>query len=271
LVSKSLSKLVESSDATRVGQKAQKKAEQKAKAKRLPKEKYGVSNGKPLKRLSNDHIGFVTRYIANGWNAYRAYLETYRCNELTAAKRGPLLANDPLILEEIQRQWKPMLEDAEADIGYLSKKIYNFTRANMADYFRQVTIEEPMLDNNGDPMYEDDGTPRLLDVKQRLIFKDLHDLPLWMQQNIKEIEIVPGEFGDHVKLKLVDSFKATMELAKHLGVFKGLDEDGDLNSLKTALVQGAMRAQQKAEQVRNGSIDGEFSEVKDVGSSESAH
>lgn len=264
---KSLAERVNASDATRVGQATAQKAEQKAKEKRLAKKGKGVGyNGNPLKKITKNHVNFVGEYIKNGWNATAAYMHAFPdCSENTARNRGPALANDPLILEEIQRQWKPMLQDVDADIGYLSRKIYNYTRVNMADYFTQVTIEEPLKTEEGHVMYDDDGNPKIAEVKQRLVLKDLHELPLWMQENIKEIEVIPTEYGDHIKVKLVDSFKATMELAKHLGVFKSLDEDGDLNKLKDQLVQGALRAQEAARMRREGAFDGEFEEMKDVG------
>lgn len=247
-------------DSSSVGSKKAKKE----KAFAIKGSSYGIGEkGAHIKRLNHRHQEFVSRYIAYEWDAIKAYHEVYKCALSTATIRGPKLASEPIILAEIQKVWKPMLEDVEGDLSYLAKKIYNFTRGNVLDYFKPLTtVEVPLVDEGGNPLYTQSGDPRIADIKQKLIFKDLHSLPLWMQQNIKEIEIIPTEFGDHIKLKIFDSQKATMDIAKHLGVFSNLEDDGNLNSLKTKLIQGAQRAvaaaikrrEEKEEKVINGEL-----------------
>ena len=109
-----------------------KMARQKAKSKTV-KKPVKKQTKKPLKV---SHEAFVRAFIANNFNATRAYMAVYKCTEATARRNGSLLLTNTDIQKAVRRALDDTLDDLEITPQRVLEEIARMAFSNMEDLIK---------------------------------------------------------------------------------------------------------------------------------------
>lgn len=98
-----------------------------------------------LKKLSPQHKLFAKEYVANGFNAAKAYREVYG-PDTSEASAGPRLARDPLIQEEVRREMHERCEALQINEDRVLIKLAEMAFADKDDEVYGPTVQLKALD-----------------------------------------------------------------------------------------------------------------------------
>lgn len=172
-----------------------------------------VAKNVATKKLSKYHSTddrwkrFCLQYLQS-YNATQAYMQVYNCDYESAKVSGPrLLSNDRIksFLEELKSQQANELYITSTDVIKQQMKI---AYGNIGDYLEVFTVSQARVDDNGDPMLDEDGNP-IIDRYNEFVAQD----PSKVDWSI----VKSAHKGrDGLVLELYDKQKALDFLAKSL-------------------------------------------------------
>ena len=180
---------------------ATKKATERKKVATQKAEKIIESNSE----LKGWEIEFCYEYIRT-WNATKSYIKARDVAYSTAAVEGSKLLRKPNIIKtikDIRAETDSVLLMSVEDIKreYLKQSF-----ADINDYVEYGTKEVEAVDEDGDPIYNEDGS-RLMLKRSFVYFKDMNEVDGTL---IKEVRM--GKDGPVIQL--YDKQKAMQELLK---------------------------------------------------------
>lgn len=184
-----------------------------SKDKKVAPEIKKVAKKVATKKLSKYHSTddrwkrFCLQYLQS-YNATQAYMQVYNCDYESAKVSGPrLLSNDRIksLLEELKSQQANELYITSTDVIKQQMKI---AYGNIGDYLEVFTVSQSRVDDNGDPMLDEDGNP-IVDRYNEFVAQD----PSKVDWSI----VKSAHKGrDGLVLELYDKQKALDFLAKSL-------------------------------------------------------
>lgn len=146
-------------------------------------------------------------YYVKLFNATKAYQRAYECNYMIANTNGPRLLVNARIKDEIMRLKQHRMNDALFDKHDVLQKYKDIAFADMSEYIGWGYELEPIYDDDGVPLLDDDGNERM--YKRSYVYL----------KNDAEVDstIVTGvtKGKDGVTIKLGDKMRALDFLAKY--------------------------------------------------------
>lgn len=146
-------------------------------------------------------------YYVKLFNATKAYQRAYECDYMIANTNGPRLLVNARIKDEIMRLKQHRMNDALFDKHDVLQKYKDIAFADMSEYIGWGYELEPIYDDDGVPLLDDDGNERM--YKRSYVYL----------KNDVEVDstIVTGvtKGKDGVIIKLGDKMRALDFLAKY--------------------------------------------------------
>ena len=156
-----------------------------------------MSENSNNKKLTKKQDFFCRNYVSNGHNGTKAAIDAgYSTN--TAKQIATENLSKPYINERIKELEQPVIEKLELDENWVISKLKSFSDTLITDFFEI---------KNGN-----------------IELKDLSELP---KEKIAAIESIK-QTKHGIEIKLVDKKGSTVDIGKHLGMFKEQVE-GNIN------------------------------------------
>ncbi|MGM8212623.1 terminase small subunit [Virgibacillus sp. W0430] len=155
-------------------------------------------------------------YYIKYFNATKAYQKAYECAYTTAMVEGHRHLRKPNISAEIDRLKKERLGDKLVSVDDILQKYIDIAFADITDFVDFGQDERPELDQNLEPMIDDDGN----EVTYSISYVNL--------KNSDEVdgtiitEVKKGKDG--VSVKLADKMKALEMLSKYFDLLSDNDK-----------------------------------------------
>lgn len=158
----------------------------------------------------NDKQKLFCLYYSKYFNATKAYLKAYKCDEYTARVNGSRLLTNANVKEEVYRLKQGKLNRAMFDEMDLFQMYLDIATANINDFVDFGTKEITALSETGIPLLDEEGN-EITYLKNYVNFKDVKEVDGFLISEVSQ-----GRNG--VKIKLQDKMKAMEWLDKHIGL-----------------------------------------------------
>lgn len=159
--------------------------------------------------LTPNQKDFVIYYVQSN-NVAQSYLKAYKCKKQYASVYASKLLKDPKIQSAIKKLKKILMKSYDVDVTSYVDYLLKVANADISDYITFEEEEVPILDNEGQKVFDPDtGEPLTKKVnKMHLTNSDFVDCSV--VESIKQ-----GRDG--ISIQLADKAKAWEKLAKYFG------------------------------------------------------
>jgi len=199
-----------------------------------------------LKEIAGD--GFTDKqrlfiaYYLKYWNATKAYQKAYGADYETARTEGCKNLAKPRIRAEIQKARDEVFADSLLSAQAIVQKYMDIAFADMGDFVSFGSRDVSELDEEGEPVLNEDGTPKTYRVSY-VEFMSSEQVDGTIISEVKK-----GKDG--VSIKLADRMKALERLDKYFGL---MTEEQRVKVAKAKLELKAMEQEPDADPHEQGS------------------
>lgn len=164
--------------------------------------------------FDNDDLTFNQRdfvlYYVQSNNVAQSYLKAYKCKKQYASVYASKLLKEPKIQSAIKKLKKMLMKSYDVDVTSYVDYLLKVANADISDYITFEEEEVPILDNEGQKVFDPDtGEPMTKKVnRMHLTNSDFVDCSV--VESIKQ-----GRDG--ISIQLADKGKAWEKLAKYFG------------------------------------------------------
>lgn len=159
--------------------------------------------------LTPNQKDFVIYYVQSN-NVAQSYLKAYKCKKQYASVYASKLLKEPKIQSAIKKLKKMLMKSYDVDVTSYVDYLLKVANADISDYITFEEEEVPILDNEGQKVFDPDtGEPMTKKVnRMHLTNSDFVDCSV--VESIKQ-----GRDG--ISIQLADKGKAWEKLAKYFG------------------------------------------------------
>lgn len=155
----------------------------------------------------NDKQLLFCMYYVKYFNATKAYQKAYETNYRTSMARGSLLLRNVKVREEIESLKSDLANGIMLDARSVLQKYMDIAFADVTDFTKFGSVEEPMIDDEGREILDDEGNPRTY-TRSFVHLKNADEIDGTILTEVKK-----GKDG--VSIKLADKMAALAMLAKY--------------------------------------------------------
>lgn len=155
-------------------------------------------------------------YYLKYFNATKAYQKAYECSYLTANVNGSRLLVNASINAEIDRMKAEQASELKLDVKDVLQKYIDIAFADITDFTDFGSVEEPLLDEQGQELVDDDGNP-LTYTRSFVNLKNANEVDGTIVTEVKK-----GKDG--ISVKLADKMKALEMLSKYFDLLSDHDK-----------------------------------------------
>lgn len=159
--------------------------------------------------LTPNQKDFVIYYVQSN-NVAQSYLKAYKCKKQYASVYASKLLKDPKIQSAIKKLKKILMKSYDVDVTSYVDYLLKVANADISDY---ITFEEedvPILDNEGQKVFDPDTGEPLTKKVNRMHLTNSDFVDCSVVESIKQ-----GRDG--ISIQLADKGKAWEKLAKYFG------------------------------------------------------
>lgn len=160
----------------------------------------------PSDGLNEKQLLFCMYYVKY-WNATKAYKKVYDCDYVSAMSNGSRLIRNDKVRDEIHRLKAELANGIMLGAQEVLQKYIDIAFADISDYVSFGSVEEPILDDMGKPVKDDDGNS-LTYIRSFVNLIDAEQVDGTIITEVKK-----GKDG--VSVKLADKMAALNMLARY--------------------------------------------------------
>ena len=160
----------------------------------------------PSDGLNEKQLLFCMYYVKY-WNATKAYKKVYDCDYVSAMSNGSRLIRKDKVRDEIHRLKAELANGIMLGAQEVLQKYIDIAFADISDYVSFGSVEEPILDDMGKPVKDDDGNS-LTYIRSFVNLIDAEQVDGTIITEVKK-----GKDG--VSVKLADKMAALNMLARY--------------------------------------------------------
>lgn len=159
--------------------------------------------------LTPNQKDFVLYYVQSN-NVAQSYLKAYKCKKQYASVYASKLLKEPKIQSAIKKLKKMLMKSYDVDVTSYVDYLLKVANADISDYITFEEEEVPILDNEGQKVFDPDTGEPLTKKVNRMHLTNSDFVDCSVVESIKQ-----GRDG--ISIQLADKAKAWEKLAKYFG------------------------------------------------------
>lgn len=159
--------------------------------------------------LTPNQKDFVIYYVQSN-NVAQSYLKAYKCKKQYASVYASKLLKEPKIQSAIKKLKKMLMKSYDVDVTSYVDYLLKVANADISDYITFEEEEVPILDSEGQKVFDPDTGEPLTKKVNRMHLTNSDFVDCSVVESIKQ-----GRDG--ISIQLADKAKAWEKLAKYFG------------------------------------------------------
>lgn len=159
--------------------------------------------------LTANQKDFVIYYVQSN-NVAQSYLKAFKCKKQYASIYASKLLKEPKIQSAVKKLKKILMKSYDVDVTSYVDYLLKVANADISDYITFEEEEVPILDNEGQKVFDPDTGEPLTKKVNRMHLTNSDFVDCSVVESIKQ-----GRDG--ISIQLADKAKAWEKLAKYFG------------------------------------------------------